>query len=116
MCSLRSGEAVTFLPSARSLVAFVAGIPESSVQDDSHAVEAVLITLGEAWCAGRLALAQELQADQRCGDGSCIWGHRGGMSTNGGCRCAGINERQRRENVDALRRIACLLRDEVRRG
>lgn len=22
-----------------------------------------------------------------CGDNSCVWGSRGGMSTNGGCRC-----------------------------
>lgn len=22
-----------------------------------------------------------------CGDNSCVWGSRGGMATNGGCRC-----------------------------
>lgn len=22
-----------------------------------------------------------------CGDSSCVWGRRGGMATNGGCRC-----------------------------
>lgn len=25
-----------------------------------------------------------------CGDSSCTWGNKGGMVTNGGCRCDGI--------------------------
>ena len=29
----------------------------------------------------------ELGDDYGCGDGSCVFGHRGGMHTNGGCRC-----------------------------
>lgn len=38
-----------------------------------------------------------------CGDNSCIWGARGGMGTNGGCRCydrtASLTAQQREERL-----------------
>lgn len=47
-----------------------------------------------------------------CGDNSCRWGSRGGMSTNGGCRCPlspSPEERVRlREGVLLLRALADL--------
>lgn len=50
-------------------------------------------------------VAERLHPGVGCADASCIFGHAGGMATNGGCQCM-------RERSDvALRRIAMQLRD-----
>ncbi len=38
-----------------------------------------------------------------CGDNSCVWGSRGGMATNGGCRCYGQRNHRRPFNEEAVR-------------
>lgn len=32
-------------------------------------------------------VAERLQADAGCSDHNCVYGHAGGMGTNGGCQC-----------------------------
>lgn len=46
-----------------------------------------------------------------CGDNSCRWGARGGMGTNGGCRCNGERDHQPSEERLARRRGIAMLRE-----
>lgn len=41
--------------------------------------------------------------DYGCGDGGCVFGHPGGMHTNGGCRC--LDRRELAHDMEALLRV-----------
>lgn len=47
-----------------------------------------------------------------CGDNSCVWGSRGGMGTNGGCRCfdttGPMTDQNRQERRRARRAVVAL--------
>ncbi len=47
-----------------------------------------------------------------CGDGGCVWGHPGGMHTNGGCRC--LQDLPMPKRHQAMKNIRAL-RAEIRR-
>lgn len=53
----------------------------------------------------KLEVIEELLHHLRCSDGNCIYGHPGGMGTNGGCRSM-----DRYESVKDLRQIVQALR------
>jgi hypothetical protein len=53
-------------------------------------------------------VADRLHPDAGCGDGSCVFGHRGGMHTNGGCQCL------KETDPVLLRRTALRLADVAR--
>ena len=48
-----------------------------------------------------------------CSDHGCIYGHPGGMGTNGGCRCRRELQRSGEEGRKAVRQIQ-LLRDDIK--
>jgi hypothetical protein len=52
--------------------------------------------------------AAGLVGAESCFDGSCVFGRRGGMQTNGGCHCL-----EDRQNHRRLARVARLLAEEV---
>lgn len=47
----------------------------------------------------------ELGVDVGCGDGSCVFGYRGGMHTNGGCECMRGDRERVRLTAHRLRRL-----------
>lgn len=51
---------------------------------------------------------REMVESRRCSNHSCIWGHRGGMGTNGPCRHATMSVVEARRE---LRQIAKELRE-----
>jgi hypothetical protein len=53
-------------------------------------------------------VTERLHPDAGCGDGSCLFGHPGGMQTNGGCQCL------KETNPVLLRRTAMRLADVAR--
>lgn len=57
----------------------------------------------------------ELPEIQGCTDHSCVFGHPGGMGTNGGCRCIDIQDQTQRtrvkHNILALRKEIRFLRE-----
>jgi len=57
----------------------------------------------------------EIPEVQGCTDQGCVFGHPGGMATNGGCRCIDIQDPETRRrvtrNIRALRKEIRLLRD-----
>lgn len=69
----------------------------------------------------RLAEISTSLGFEPCSDGACVFGHRGGMQTNGGCHClsrvedrSGINAR--RIAAVAHRAVKLLIDEEARRG
>jgi len=44
-------------------------------------------------------VANRLYGPIGCHDGSCVFGHPGGMTTNGGCQCL------KEQNIHMLRRV-----------
>lgn len=54
-------------------------------------------------------------SDLACGDGGCVFGHPGGMHTNGGCRCFAVSndKREMREMMRNARKAIYFLRAEV---
>ncbi len=48
-----------------------------------------------------------------CTDHGCIWGHPGGMGTNGGCRCAADMPLGARVRLYSMARIASALAKQV---
>jgi hypothetical protein len=58
----------------------------------------------------RRQVANRLYPDAGCSDGGCVFGHAGGMRTNGGCAC--LKERETvilRRTVMRLGRVAQVL-------
>jgi len=59
---------------------------------------------------------RELSADYGCSDGGCIYGHPGGMHTNGGCRCLpSVGRRFTVHDLRAIRRGILGLRARIAR-
>lgn len=54
------------------------------------------------------AVARAIAPDAGCSDGGCVFGHPGGMATNGGCMC--LKERDPDELRRTVRRLAAIAR------
>jgi len=55
-------------------------------------------------------VSQRLFGDVGCSDGSCVFGHPGGMQTNGGCGCIKeTNPVMLRRTIFQLREVAKVL-------
>lgn len=58
----------------------------------------------------RLITTNAFGPETGCADGGCIFGHPGGMQTNGGCECLKGNATELRRNLQKLARIARIAR------
>lgn len=57
--------------------------------------------------------AQELFGDVACSDGGCVFGHPGGMRTNGGCQHLKTRDHnEQRRTIQMLARIALKLAEQ----
>ena len=45
---------------------------------------------------------ERIVTSRRCSDGNCIWGHPGGMATNGGCRYDKMDKYELRRDLRAI--------------
>ncbi len=58
--------------------------------------------------------AQSLFPEAGCCDGGCIFGHPGGMQTNGGCQCLGTRDpRELQVNLMRMRAICLRLAERI---
>lgn len=59
-------------------------------------------------CRVRATAVRLFGEDVGCHDGSCVFGHTGGMQTNGGCQCLDQARAGGRDAVLLVRRLAQL--------
>jgi len=55
----------------------------------------------------------EYGKDYGCTDGGCVFGHPGGMHTNGGCRCLAYNYIREHESMRRAHKGILALRERV---
>lgn len=53
-------------------------------------------------------MTKKVERPWGCSDGGCIFGHIGGMHTNGGCRCA--HNIRRQPNFETVKDLTILIR------
>lgn len=60
-----------------------------------------------------LDMLKEIRHFRRCTDGGCIWGHPGGMHTNGGCQSLKGNMPEMRVELKNLASRICAIIDDL---
>lgn len=69
--------------------------------DERTAAELEATAYLEKWEALQEKI-KEMVFSRRCSDHGCIWGHPGGMGTNGGCQSRKLNQYEARRELEKL--------------
>ena len=57
---------------------------------------------GQCDSAEKIARVQALIQNKRCSDHGCVWGHGGGMGTNGGCQHDKMDKHELRREIRSI--------------